>query len=201
MFCINFYSGLIRVAITLQQLCALHEEKNDPSLPSNESVLLEFLIILSDKGLILFLKNEDCESWIIIKKEALFEEVNGTLFAPSAITSVYKQIANNAGMVSVSALKNLFKDKYDINMLISFLIILEFCYVLDSDTLEEISTNLSPSSPVETEKLLYISALVQAEHPPDLTLDEGIVWCLWCSIPHHFFSTRFLFSFDSSSCL
>ena len=68
------------VAISLQQLCALLEKKNDPSLPSNESALLEFLTILSDKGLILFLKNEDSKSWIIIKKEALLEEVNGTLF-------------------------------------------------------------------------------------------------------------------------
>ena len=195
-YCHVLYAFLLtldKIAISLQQLCALLEEKNDPSLPSNESALLEFLTILSDKGLILFLKNEDCESWIIIKKEALLEEVNGTLFAPSAITRVYRQIASNTGVVSTSALKNLFKDKYDINMLISFLIILEFCHILDPDTLEEISTNLSPSSPVETEKLLYIPALVQAERPSDVTLDKGIGWCLWCNNPHQFFSTRFLF--------
>ena len=195
-YCHVLYAFLLtldKVAISLEQLCALLKEKNDPSLPSNESVLLEFLIILSDKGLILFLKNEDCQSWIIIKKEVLLEEVNGTLFAPSAITRVHRQIASNTGVVTVSVLKNLFNDKYDIDMLISFLIILEFCHILDSDTLKEVSTNLSPSYPTETEKLLYIPALVQADRPSDVSLDEGIGWCLWCSNPHQFFSTRFLF--------
>ena len=188
-----FLLTLNMVAISLQQLCALLEEKNDPSLPSNESALLEFLTILSDKGLILFLRRDESQSWIIIKKEALLEEVNGTLFAPSAITRVYRQIASNTGLVPVSALKSLFHDKYDTEMLVSFLIILEFCHVLDADALKKIPTNLSLLSPTESEQLLYIPALVRAERPPDIGLTEGVGWCLWCNNPHQFFSTRFLF--------
>ena len=181
------------VAISLQQLCALLEEKNDPSLPSNKSALLEFLTILSDKGLTLFVRRDECQSWIIIKKEALLEEVNGVLFAPSAIKRVYRQIASNTGLVPVSALKSLFHDKYDTGMLVSFLIILEFCHVLDADALNKIPTNLSVSSPTESEFLLYMPALVNAECPPDVGLTEGVGWCLWCNNPHQFLSTRFLF--------
>ena len=188
-----FLLTLNMVAISLLQLCALLEEKNDPSLPSNESALLEFLTILSDKGLILFLRRDESQSWIIIKKEALLEEVNGTLFAPSAIKRVYRQIASNTGLVPVSALKSLFHDKYDTEMLVSFLIILEFCHVLDADALKKIPTNLSLLSPTESEQLLYIPALVSAERPPDVGLTEGVGWCLWCNNPHQFLSTRFLF--------
>ena len=181
------------VAICLRQLRALLEKKNDSSLPSNETVLIELLTILSDKGLILFLRRKESESWIIIKKEALLEEVNGVLFAPSAIKRVYRQIASNTGLVPVSALKGLFHDRYDTGMLVSFLIILEFCHVLDADTLKNIPTNLSLLFPTESEQLLYIPALVSAERPPDVCLTEGVGWCLWCNNPHQFFSTRFLF--------
>ena len=187
-----FLLTLNMVAISLLQLCALLEEKNDPSLPSNKSALLEFLTILSDKGLILFLRRDESQSWIIIKKEALLEEVNGTLFAPSAITRVYRQIASNTGVISVSALATLFPD-YDCDMLVSFMTILEFCHVIDSNTLHIISTNIAPSFPVESGELLYIPALVTAERPTDITIDKGFGWCLWCSNPHQFFPTRFLF--------
>ena len=188
-----FLLTLNMVAISLQQLRALLEKKNDSSLPSNETVLIELLTILSDKGLILFLRRKESESWIIIKKEALLEEVNGVLFAPSAIKRVYRQIASNTGLVPVSALKGLFHDRYDTGMLVSFLIILEFCHVLDADTLKKIPTNLSLLFPTESEQLLYIPALVSAERPPDVCLMEGVGWCLWCNNPHQFFSTRFLF--------
>ena len=189
-----FLLTLDMVAISLQQLCALLEEKNDPSLPSNESFLLGVLTILSNKGLILFLRRDESQSWIIIKKEALLEEVNGILFAPSALKHVYRQIASNTGLVPVSAFKRLFHDKYDTDMLVSFLIILEFCHVLDADALKKISTNLSfLSSSTESEQLLFIPALVSAERPPDIVLTEGVGWCLWCSNPHQFFPTRFLY--------
>ena len=188
-----FLLTLNMVAISLQQLCALLEEKNDPSLPSNESVLLELLTILSDKGLILFLRRKESESWIIIKKEVLLEEVNGILFAPSEIIRVYQQIASNTGLVPVSALKRLFHDKYDTDMLVSFLIILEFCHVLEADALKKIPTNLSLLSPTESEQFLYIPALVSAERPHDVGLTEGVGWCLWCNNSCQFFSTRFLF--------
>ena len=188
-----FLLTLNMVAISLRQLRALLEKKNDSSLPSNETVLIELLTILSDKGLILFLRRKESESWIIIKKEALLEEVNGVLFAPSAIKRVYRQISSNTGLVPVSALRSLFHDRYDTGMLVSFLIILEFCHVLDADSLKKIPTNLSLLFPTESEQLLYIPALVSAERPPDVCLMEGVGWCLWCNNPHQFFSTRFLF--------
>ena len=77
----SFLQLLQRVAISLEELCALLRERNDPSLPSEMSVLLEFLTTLSDKGLILFLRNEVGQSWVVINRTALLSEVNGVLFA------------------------------------------------------------------------------------------------------------------------
>ena len=72
-----------QVAITLDNLLQLIQDENEPSLPSNESVL-EFLTILRDKGLIMFIRNTDSiNSWVIINKTSLLKVINGTLFAPS----------------------------------------------------------------------------------------------------------------------
>ena len=56
------------VAISLKELYIKLRERDDPSLPSERSVLLEFLTTLCDKGLILLLKNEDdAQSWVVIE--------------------------------------------------------------------------------------------------------------------------------------
>ena len=198
-YCHVLYAFLLSrdiVAISLDDLSNLLEKEDDPSLPSNQSVLLEFLTTLSDKGLILFLRRdlEEHHSWIIVKKDTLLEEVNGTLFAPASFKRVYRLTTSNTGVVSVSALATLFP-KYKADMLVSFLTILEFCHVLNPSTLMEmgIITNLSPLSTSESNKMLYIPALVKAERPTDVFIEKGFGWCLWCNNPHQFFSTRFLF--------
>ena len=97
------------VTISLKKLCIKLRECDDPSLPSERSVLLEFLTTLCDKGLILFLKNEDdAQSWIVIDRAALLTEVNGILFAPKAIKHAHEDIASNTGIVPTSVLERLF---------------------------------------------------------------------------------------------
>ena len=67
----SFLQLLQRVAISVEELCALLKERDDPSLPSDMSVLLEFLTTLNDKGLILFLRNDIGECCMIIDRAAL----------------------------------------------------------------------------------------------------------------------------------
>ena len=65
------------VAITLHNLIRRIQDENEPSLPSNESILHEFLTILSDKGLIMFIKNTySTSSWVIIDKQSLLKGIS-----------------------------------------------------------------------------------------------------------------------------
>ena len=180
---------LDQVAITLDNLLQLIQDENESSLPSNESVL-EFLTILSDKGLIVFIKSADSiNSWVIINKTSLLKEINGTLFAPSHFKEYRSTLASNTGIVPVSVLSNVFP-QYDPDMLVGFLKSLEFCHEIDEDTLQ-IITNTLPSRYSYSDKLLYFPALA-SEPMKKIEISNGCGWCLWCPERIQFFSTRFL---------
>ena len=179
------------VAISLEKLCVLLKEHNDPSLPSEMSVLIEFLTTLSDKGLILFLRNKEGQSWVVINRKALLKEINGVLFAPKAIQRVYRNIASNTGIVPLSVLKEAFPD-YDIDMLVEFLRSLQFCHIIESSALGCLETNISTSISLPYDEVLFFPALIDAEPPTDINIEDGLGWCLWCPDPNEFLSTRFL---------
>ena len=187
----SFLQLLQRVAISLEELCALLRVRNNPSLPSEMSVLLEFLTTLSDKGLILFLRSKECQSWIIINRAALLSEVNGVLFAPATIERVYRDMASNTGIVPLSALKEAFPH-HNTDMLVGFLRSLQFCHVINSIALSDLDTNISTSIPVPLDEVLFFPALVSAQPPTDIKIENGLGWCLWCPNPNEFLSTRFL---------
>ena len=178
----------VEVAMTLDNLSHVIQNENEPSLPSNESVLLELLTILSDKGLILFIRSTDStSSCVIIDKHSLLKEINGTLFAPSHFKEYKPNMASNTGIVPVLVLKDVFP-QYNVDMLVGFLKTLEFCHEIDKDTHTIITTNLSSSS----EKLLYFPALVSVMPSSEVIITDGFGWCLWCPNPYRFFSTRFV---------
>ena len=180
------------IAISMMELCAELQKRDDPSLPSERSVLLEFLTTLNDKGLILFLKNEDdAQSWIVIDRATLLSEVNGVLFAPKEIERAHQKIASNTGIVPKSTLQKLFP-KHNTDMLIGFLRSLQFCHVLESNTLQKFKTNISASTPLLSDELLFFPSLICTEPPTDIVIENGFGWCLWCPDPNQFLSTRFL---------
>ena len=187
----SFLQLLQRVAISLEELHALLKERNDSSLPSTMPVLHEFLTTLSDKGLILFLRNEEGQSWIIVDRGTLLSKINGVLFAPANIELVYRDMASNTGIVPLSALKEAFPD-HDTDMLVGFLKSLQFCHMFESSTLDDLETNISASIPLPLDELLFFPALVSAECPTGIKIENGLGWCLWCPNPNEFLSTRFL---------
>ena len=188
----SFLVSLQRVAISLQELCGLLKEHNDPSLPSEMSVLLEFLTTLSDKGLILFLRStEDKKGWIIIDRPALLSEIIGVLFAPAAIERVYRDMASNTGIIPLSSLKEAFPD-HNSDMLVGFLRSLQFCHVIESSKLDYLETNISASIPLPLDDLLFFPALISTKPPTNIKIENGLGWCLWCPNPNEFLSTRFL---------
>ena len=184
----SFLNDLKKVAIQIDELCTKLQEHNHPSLPYDVSVVTKFLTTLSDKGLILFLPST---GWIVIDKAALFTEVNGVVFAPSVIKRVHRDIASNTGIITLSALKDTFPH-HDIDMLVGFLKTLEFCHVINTDILNSISTNISPSTPITSGELLFFPSLVNSDTPAVMSNDPKFGYCLWCPEPYEFLSNRFL---------
>ena len=122
------------VGCTLQDLVSAITQENDLSLPNDQSVLVEILTTLSDKGLILFI-HHPYSSWVIMKTETLLNEINGTLFAPRQFKEHRDILASNTGIVSTSSLLSVFPH-HNTDMLVGFLQSLNFCQPVDPSVLE-----------------------------------------------------------------
>ena len=96
-----------KTGCTLQELTSALASEKDFSFDS--TVLTESLTSLSDKGLILFMQNQEHSqsSWVVVEKDALLREVNGTLFAPDNFKQ-YCLVASNTGIVPIATLEELF---------------------------------------------------------------------------------------------
>ena len=181
-----------KTSCTLQELTSALTSEKDFSFDSIE--LSESLISLSDKGLILFVQNQEHpkSSWVVVEKDSLLREVNGTLFAPDNFKQ-YRQVASNTGIVPIATLEELFP-QYSLEMLVGCLEIMEFCHPVDPSALQ--GTNLESnratlSSPPSGASHLFFPSLAK-EHRPDDLPSPKFGWCLGCSDPHQFFSNRFL---------
>ena len=178
------------VGCTLHDLVSAIDKENDSSLPSDQSVLIEILTTLSDKGFILFIHHPH-SSWVVVKTEALLNEINGTLFAPRQFKEHRDILASNTGLVSTSSLLSVFPH-YNTDMLVGFLQSLDFCRRVEPSVLE--NTNLQTTPPHSTADLLFFPGLVQSERPDGL-VQHGVLeyaWCLGCVDPEQYFSSRFL---------
>ena len=179
------------VGCTLHDLVSAITKENDSSLPSDQSVLTEILTTLSDKGLILFLRHHQ-SSWIVVKTEALLNEIHGTLFAPRQFKEHRDILANNTGIVSTSSLLSVFPH-YNTDMLVGFLRSLNFCRPVEPSVL--VNTNLQTTPSHSTAVLLFFPGLIQSERPDILVQQLGALefgWCLVCVDPEQYFSSRFL---------
>ena len=177
------------VGCTLHDLVSAVAKENDSSLPNDQSVLVEILTTLSDKGLVLFIHHPH-SSWVVVKTEALLKEINGTLFAPDHFNE-HRDLASNTGIVPVSNLHKVFPD-YNSEMLVGFLTSLDFCRPVDPSVLQY--TNLQTTPSHSTADLLFFPGLVQSERPDSLVQQGALEfgWCLKCMDPHDFLSSRFL---------
>ena len=127
-------------ACTLQVLLTLLDTSPEDSLiPLLVDFICELLQTLNDKGLIIFLKNQQQKemSWIVLDTKVLLENINGVLFTPEEFEGSHR-VANSFGLMLSSSLKNLFP-LYDLEMLLGFLETLEVCHCVN---LSRITTNL-----------------------------------------------------------
>ena len=178
------------VGCTLHDLVSAVAKENDSSLPNDQSVLAEILTTLSDKGLILFIHHPH-SSWVVVKTEALLNEINGTLFAPRQFKEHRDILASNTGIVSTSSLLSVFPH-HNTDMLVGFLQSLNFCRPVEPSVLE--NTNLQTTPSHSTADLLFFPGLIQSERPDSLIQQRALEfgWCLGCIDPNEFFSSRYL---------
>ena len=198
---IHYYSHIVYaflrtkltvVGCTLHDLISAVAKENDSSLPNDQSVLTDILTTLSDKGLILFIHHPH-SSWVVVKTEALLNEINGTLFAPRQFKEHHDILASNTGIVSTSSLLSVFPH-HNTDMLVGFLQSLNFCRPVEPSVLENTYTNLQTTPSHSTADLLFFSGLIQSERPDSLVRQGALEfgWCLRCVDPNEFFSSRFL---------
>ena len=181
-----------KASCTLEELNSALVSEKDFSFDSTS--LKELITFLSDKGLILFVQNQEHlqSSWVVVEKDTLLREVNGALFAPEHFKQ-YRQVASNTGIVPIATLEELFP-QYSSEMLVGCLENMEFCHPVDPSALQgtNLETNKATlSSPPSGASHLYFPSLVKEHRPGDLPSPK-FGWCLECSDPHQFFSNRFL---------
>ena len=207
-YLLDKFSGF--VAVTLKEVQSrIETDRQDPSkklqrrlsfVPTTQPRLVEICVQLSDKGHLLFLHNTVFveESFIVIDKTALLEEVNGAIFAPKDFKQHCK-LASNTGVVPRSKLVNRFL-KFNVEMVIGFYSHLELCLPIDDkEVLSLIQQQVANTAEQVTppgERYLFFPALIRLEAPErvwefqsDLTYHFG--WRLACSMSGASFDIRF----------
>ena len=196
-----------QVACSVGELCTHITAANDALLPTEPSLLSPLLGSLSDGGHLLYLPNkrEFVAGWVIIDKQALLSEINGTIFAPDNFKQ-HHDIATSTGVVPKSKVEIVYAGKYSTDMILSVLTLFEFCHkIKDSFTLSLIADN-DPSRDSDTaiatgdessESYYFFPALVRVEHPTDVWQSSGLGeyrcgWCLQCSKEGQYLTPRFL---------
>jgi len=118
---------------------------------------------------------------VIIDRQALLSEINGTIFAPNNFKQ-HHDIATSTGVVPKSKVASVFAKKYNIDMILGVLTLFEFCHKInDSFTLSLIADN-DPSrdsamaivtGDESSENYYFFPALVRVEHPTDVWQSSG----------------------------
>ena len=196
-----------KVASSVEELCTLITAEDDVLLPTKPNLLSPLLSSLSDGGHLLYLPNkEDFEAgWVIINKQAVLSEINGTIFAPEYFKQ-HHDIATSTGVVPKSKIADVFAEKYNVDMILCVLTAFEFCQAIkDSFTLSLIASSDSSrdgaaaitTSDESSESYYFFPALVQVEHPTDVWQSSGpgqyqFGWCLQCSKEGQYLTPRFL---------
>ena len=196
-----------KIARSVRELCTYITAEDEALLPTEPNLLSPLLSSLSDGGHLLYLPNkEDFEAgWVVINKQAVLSEINGTIFAPEHFKQ-HHDIATSTGVVPKSKIAGVFAEKYNIDMILCVLTLFEFCQkIKDSFTLSLI-TSSDPfrdgaaaiiTSDESSESYYFFPALVQVEHPTDVWQSSGpwqyqCGWCLQCSKEGQYLTPRFL---------
>ena len=184
---------------TFQMIALLKFLKANGQLPKNITELSDLLVTLNQSGEILFLKNDANidKSWVILAKDVLLNEINGTIFAPKGFKN-HHNISNSTGVVRLSNIRRLFPH-HDPQMLIGFMMHLELCHEISTSEANLINgENLCrPSDDTHgSESFYFFPALVKVElSNKDFFREANYYkygWCLQRVGIHQCLTSRFL---------
>ena len=166
-------------------------------LPSDDAILSKHLSTLSEHGQLLYLRNDKNihDSWVILNKELLLSQVNGTIFAPEHFKQ-HHDISSSTGVVPLSEIKKIFPD-HNPQMIAGFLTHLEFCHQIGESEASLISRGHLKSSDTQSESYYFFPALVSEERPEESCMSieragHKSGWCLQQTQEDQFFTSRFL---------
>ena len=183
------------VACTVDDISA-RVTQEDALLPSSTEQLLHVLSTLSDKGYSLLIKDSSSpeKSWVVLEKNCLLANINGTIFAPEHFRQ-HRAFSQSTGVVPLSKIREVFQE-HNPHMIVGFLTQLEFCIEIDDqEALDKITFSGIPYDP--SENYYFFPALVNVENPQDVCCPSRPVqnkcgWYLKCIMHDEFLTTRFL---------
>jgi len=188
------------IACTVSDIATVIQE-SDTLLPQNANSLIPLISTLSDKGLLLLVKDSvnSEDSWVILQKQALLSKINGTIFAPKSFSQHRKHLSSSTGVVPLLKLKIEFPD-YNSTMIAKFLTHLEFCFKVDDhETLELLKDELYEENMPQSlsEEFYFFPALVSVENPLHVwEQDDSLIcqcgWFYRCIQHDQFLTTQFL---------
>ena len=186
-----------KVACTLSEIAA-QITASDTLLPQNPDDLALLMSSLSDKGLVLLVKSSRStkECWVILQKQELLNDFNGTIFAPENFRE-HRDFARSTGVVPFSHVKQEFP--HDPAMIVGFLTHLEFCFEIDDPEIIKRIEDEAPKDETSLDLLdeyYFFPALVSVDTPHQVWQeDDSMVYqCGWyykCH-PDQFLTSRFL---------
>ena len=167
-------------------------------IPTTIPRLIEICTQLNDSGHILFLPDELLpeRSFIVINKNAILAEINGTMFAPEDFTQ-HCQLATSTGIVPRSKLAKHFPN-FNTKMLIRFLSYFELAVpIKDQQVLSLVDQQLGESATTAKEEYLFCPALIRLEVPHKVFASQAELkyhfgWILSCLRINDFLDARFL---------
>ena len=159
-------------------------------LPSTLEVLHEACSNLNRRGVTLYIETQSIESSrIIIDKDMLLREVNGSVFAPADFTE-HKSLTQT-GVVPFSKIQSSFP-QFDPHLITDFLVHMEFCREIREEDLLKLVTETHKK--YGRERHFLFPALTQQSPPRDLWQPQphqySCCWVLQC-LEQHYLNPRF----------
>ena len=161
-------------------------------LPQTLEALHEACNNINKRGVMLYIQTQSIESsWIIIDKDMLLREINGSIFAPDDFTE--HKALTHTGVVPFSRIASVFKE-LDKQLIIDFSIHMEFCREMTAEDGLKLVTQTHPK--YKEERHFLFPALTPLIPPPDLWRpinysEYSSCWILQCHEHYHYFTSRF----------
>ena len=183
--------------LQLKDLMTAIEHSNFPGiefLPHTTQALGEACSNLNKRGVMLYIQTKTIEnSWIIIDKDMLLREVNGSVFALTGFTE-HKSLTQT-GIVPLSKIKNCFP-QCDSQLILDFLVHMEFCRQITAEDGLKLVTQTHPDYSQELHFLF--PGLTPQDSPPDIWHPNPLIcysdysscWTLQC-LEQHYLTPRF----------